>query len=246
MVEKVILVDRKDRPVGEEEKLKAHQEKKFHRCFSIFIFNSKGEWLLQKRALTKYHSGGLWSNTCCGHPQPGETNLWAAKKRLKEEMGFVCPIREVFTFTYKVNLGSGLWENEFDHVFMGYFNGRPKPNPEEVSDWRWVGQEDLVSDLKRNCQNYAYWFRIGANRLMAFLATQQVKPGRYQHFKGGRYQVLGVARHSETLEELVVYRAEYESAEFSRKAFWVRPRKNFLEKVKFEGKLVPRFKYLEK
>ena len=116
MEEKVTLVDEQDQPIGEGEKMQTHQEGKLHRSFSIFIFNSKGEVLLQQRAKSKYHSGGLWSNAACGHPRPGEETLAAAHRRLQEEMGFDCELQELLQFTYKVKLDHDLWEHEYDHV----------------------------------------------------------------------------------------------------------------------------------
>ena len=155
----VILVDEQDKQIGEEEKIKAHREAKLHRAFSILVFNEKGEWLLQKRAATKYHSPGLWANTCCSHPRPGKDLLAEARKRLQEEMGFVCPLKESFAFTYKAKLGD-LTEYEFDHVLLGKFSGKPQPDKEEVSDWQWISLRDLEKDIQQNQQNYAPWFKI--------------------------------------------------------------------------------------
>lgn len=155
----VILVDRKDNKIGIEEKLKAHKEGKLHRSFSIFIFNKKGKLLIQRRAKTKYHSGGLWSNSCCSHPRPGKNLLKEAKKRLKEEMGFECKLKRAFSFYYKVKVGK-LIEHEFDHVFLGKFEGNPKPNPEEVEDFKWVKPEELKKDIKKNPKKYTSWFKI--------------------------------------------------------------------------------------
>jgi isopentenyl-diphosphate delta-isomerase len=158
-MDKVILVDKNDQEIGSEEKLKAHQEGKLHRAFSIFIFNSKGEWLLQKRARAKYHSGGQWTNACCSHPRPGETILQAAHRRLKEEMGFDTELKEIFSFVYKVKFKNGLWEHEFDHVLIGDFDGRPKPSPEEAEDWRWLNLAQLKRKVRKNPGQYTYWFR---------------------------------------------------------------------------------------
>ncbi len=127
-MEEVILVDENDNELGKEEKLKAHKEGKLHRCFSILIFNSKEELLIQKRAKNKYHSGGLWANTCCSHPKPGEDTEIAAHRRLKEEFGFDCELKQLFNFTYKKTFDNGLTENEFDHVFIGITNSEPIPN----------------------------------------------------------------------------------------------------------------------
>jgi len=158
-MEKVILVDEKDNPVGEMEKMEAHKKGLLHRCFSIFIFNQAGELLLQKRAKEKYHSGGLWSNTCCSHPAPLENTLDAAHRRLEEEMGIDCEIKETYTFIYKAKLDNDLTEYEYDHVFVGNCNSDPKPNPEEVEDWKWVDLKWLEEDMKNNPQNYTYWLK---------------------------------------------------------------------------------------
>jgi len=155
----VILVDEQDNPIGREEKIKAHKEAKLHRAFSILVFNEAGEWLLQERAKSKYHSPGLWTNTCCSHPRPGKSLLSEAKKRLEEEMGFVCPLKEVFTFTYKVKVGD-LIEYEFDHVFLGKFSGQPQPDKKEASDWKWMSPQELGKDIKQNPENYTPWSRI--------------------------------------------------------------------------------------
>lgn len=160
MTEKVILVDREDRELGVMPKLEAHEKGLLHRAFSVFIFNTEGELLLQKRAITKYHSAGLWSNTCCSHPRPGETTQAAAERRLLEEMGISCPIREVFSFTYHAPLENGLIEHEFDHVFMGISNTIPKPNPEEVSAWTFLSRDVVMAELQASPENYTAWFRI--------------------------------------------------------------------------------------
>lgn len=163
-MQKVILVGKNDKEIGTCEKLKAHKEGKLHRAFSIFIFNSKGELLLQRRAKTKYHSGGLWSNTCCSHPRPGETLENAAHRRLKEEMGFDCELKEVFSFIYKVKLDN-LFEHEYDHVFTGKFDGEPTLNPEEADDWKWINMGELKEDMQKNPNNYTFWFKICIKRL---------------------------------------------------------------------------------
>ncbi len=155
----VALVDKKDREIGKEEKIKAHKEGKLHRAFSIFIFNKKGELLLQKRQNGKYHSPGLWSNTCCSHPRPGKDIKEEAERRLKEEMGIKANLKEVFSFIYKAKVGD-LIEYEFDHVFFGKFDGKPKPNKKEVKDWKWQNLKDLKEDIKKNPQKYTPWLRI--------------------------------------------------------------------------------------
>ena len=162
----VILVDERDNQIGTEEKLKAHKEAKLHRAFSVLVFNEKGELLLQKRAKTKYHSPGLWTNTCCSHPAPGKDLMQEARKRLKEEMGFECDLKESFSFIYKADLGD-LTEYEFDHVLLGKFSGDPSPDREEAEDWKWIDLQYLKKDIKENPEIYTPWFRIIFNRVHA-------------------------------------------------------------------------------
>jgi len=159
MQELVVLVDEKDREVGVMEKIEAHRKGLLHRAFSIFVFNSKGELLLQKRARTKYHSAGLWSNTCCSHPRPGESVLEAAHRRLKEEMGFDCELKVVDKLIYSVEFENGLKENEYDYLIIGFWEGEPKPNPEEVEEWKWVSLEEVKEDIRKNPEKYTYWFK---------------------------------------------------------------------------------------
>ena len=160
-MEQVILVDHEDRQIGLEEKLKAHQNGgKLHRAFSIFVFNSKGETMLQQRAQSKYHGGGLWSNTVCSHPRLGETPLDAAHRRLQEGMGFDCDMREVFAFEYEAKMDKGLTEHEYDHVIFGNYDHAPKPNPEEVQAWKWIGLDELKGDIAKNPDSYTPWLRI--------------------------------------------------------------------------------------
>lgn len=156
----IILVDEADNPVGFEEKLKAHQEGKLHRAFSIFIFNEDGELLLQKRAHGKYHSAGLWTNTCCSHPRPNEDTLKAARRRLEEEMGFDCGLKEIFKFNYKAKLDGGIIENELDHVFVGQYGTDPIINKTEVEDFKWVNIEWLETDMSEHPEQYTIWFKI--------------------------------------------------------------------------------------
>jgi len=156
---KVVLVNKKDEAVGVEEKMKTHLDGKLHRAFSIILFNKKGEVLIQQRAKSKYHSPGLWSNTCCSHPKPKENLDQAAKRRLKEEMGITTDLKKKFSFIYKAKL-SHLTEYEFDHVFLGRFDGKPKPNKKEVEDWKWMKLTDLEKDIKKNPQKYTPWFKI--------------------------------------------------------------------------------------
>ena len=166
MEEKVILVDSDDHEIGIAEKLRTHREGALHRAFSIFVFNSKGELLLQKRAKGKYHSAGLWTNTCCGHPRPKEPIQQAVHRRLMEEMGFDCDLKEIFSFTYKVQLANDLVEHEYDYVFMGTYDGDPTPSPEEADDWKWTDLEELRTDVQMNPDRYAAWFRICIDKLI--------------------------------------------------------------------------------
>ncbi len=163
-MERVILVDENDKQIGTEEKIKAHREGRLHRAFSIFTFNQEGKLLLQQRALSKYHCPGLWANTCCSHPRDGEVTEAAAHRRLMEEMGFDCPLKEAFSFIYKVKFDNGLWEHEFDHVLIGRYDGSVKANPEEVESWKWVGLDELREGIKQDAEKYAYWFRISFER----------------------------------------------------------------------------------
>lgn len=166
-MEKIILVDRKDRKTGTGEKLEVHKAGRLHRAFSIFVFNSKGETLLQKRAKGKYHSGGLWTNACCSHPREGEELKEAVHRRLKQEMGFDCSLKEIFSFIYKVKFGNGLYEHELDHVFVGRFEGKPVPDPEEAEGWKWVSLKELKKDIQKNPQNYTYWLKASLDSVIS-------------------------------------------------------------------------------
>lgn len=158
--EHVVLVDTDDREIGTMAKTQAHHEGKLHRAFSIFIFNSQGRLLLQRRAADKYHSGALWTNSCCSHPRPGEPIAQAATRRLKEELGFACDLSPEFTFTYKAEVGEGLVEHEFDHVFFGAYDGPVLPDPREVSEVRWMRMNDLADDLSTSPEHYTAWLSI--------------------------------------------------------------------------------------
>lgn len=164
MIEQVILVDAQDRELGLMEKMEAHRKGLLHRAFSIFILNDNEELLLQRRAESKYHSGGLWTNTCCSHPRKGETLQQAAHRRLMEEMGFDCELEKALDFVYRAEFSDGLTEHEYDHVFIGYFNGTPRINPDEVSDYKWMPLDEVKKDLLRNPQNYTEWFKIVFDR----------------------------------------------------------------------------------
>jgi len=158
--EKVILVNENDEQIGVMPKMEAHQKAVLHRAFSVFVFNNKNELMLQQRATHKYHSPGLWTNTCCSHQRVGESNIEAGKRRLQEEMGFVTELQETISFIYKAPFDNGLTEHEFDHVMIGYYNEEPKINLEEVSDWKWMTLDHLKKDMKNHPENYTAWFKI--------------------------------------------------------------------------------------
>ena len=160
MEEQVILVDKNDNQLGLMPKMEAHEKAVLHRAFSVFIFNKKGELMLQQRAAHKYHSPLLWTNTCCSHQRNGETNLEAGKRRLQEEMGFVTSLSEVFSFIYKAPFDNGLTEHELDHVLIGYFDNRPIINKDEAEDYKWMLLEDVKSDIEKNPSIYTEWFKI--------------------------------------------------------------------------------------
>jgi len=155
----VILVDEQDRQIGLMKKTEAHKKALLHRAVSVFILNQKGEWLLHRRAFGKYHSSGLWTNTCCSHPLPGETTIEAANRRLNEEMGLQCKLNELFNFTYKEPLDNGLTEHEFDHVFSGISDDTPIINPAEVIEYKYFKYIELQNDVESNPGNYTVWFR---------------------------------------------------------------------------------------
>ncbi len=160
MSEYLILVDENDIECGKMEKHLVHLLGYLHRAFSVFIFNNKGELLLQQRADEKYHSGGLWTNTCCSHPQFGETLQYAVSRRLKEEMGLSCDASFAFSFMYKSNFVNGLVENEFDHVFIGTSDSVPEPNKSEVKSWKYMNVDKLALDIQQNPNVYTVWFKI--------------------------------------------------------------------------------------
>jgi isopentenyl-diphosphate delta-isomerase len=165
----VILVDEQDRQTGTMEKMEVHKKAILHRAFSVFIFNDKGEILLQKRAGKKYHSGGLWTNTCCSHPQPGEETIDAANKRLQEEMGFSTALNKAFSFIYKAPFENGLTEHEYDHVFIGIFNGLIKPDPDEVEDYCYQSLDKLKQSFQTHPHHFTEWFKIALPKLEAYL-----------------------------------------------------------------------------
>ncbi|PKG43932.1 isopentenyl-diphosphate Delta-isomerase [Psychroflexus sp. MES1-P1E] len=156
----VILVDEKDNPLGTMEKIEAHEKAKLHRAFSVFIYNSKNELMLQQRALTKYHTPGLWTNTCCSHQKLEESNIEAGKRRLQEEMGFSTELKETISFIYKAPFENGLTEHEFDYILVGEYQNDPQPNSDEVHDWKWMSLDDIENDINKNPNLYTEWFKI--------------------------------------------------------------------------------------
>jgi isopentenyl-diphosphate delta-isomerase len=165
-MERVILVDENDTPLGTMEKMEAHEKGALHRAFSVFIFNGNREMLLQQRALSKYHSGGLWTNTCCSHPREGETTIEAAHRRLQEEMGFDCEIEKAFDFIYKKELDKGLIEHEFDHVFIGEYEGKVKFNPDEVNTYAYKPVREVLNETLLFPEKFTEWFKICLNEVV--------------------------------------------------------------------------------
>jgi len=167
--EQVILVDKNDQQVGLMPKLEAHEKAVLHRAFSVFIFNDQNELMLQQRALHKYHSPGLWTNTCCSHQRDGESNLEAGKRRLQEEMGFVTSLKETTSFIYKAPFDNGLTEHEYDHILIGQYNGEPTINPDEVADWKWMPLDAVKVDMSLHPDNYTAWFKIIFEKFYDFI-----------------------------------------------------------------------------
>ncbi|MBP6023801.1 isopentenyl-diphosphate Delta-isomerase [Ferruginibacter sp.] len=173
-MDKLILVDENDMPIGTIEKMEAHQKALLHRAFSVFIFNTKGEMLLQRRALDKYHSGGLWTNACCSHPYDGQETKAAAEKRLQEEMGFTTAITKVFDFIYKAPFDNGLTEHEFDHVFTGTYDGAIVPDKSEVEDFCFMSMDVIKESLQLHPEKYTVWFKIAFPKMESYLAAVSV------------------------------------------------------------------------
>jgi len=163
--ETVVLVDENDREVGTAEKLEAHVSGALHRAFSVFVLNGRGELLLQRRAAGKYHCGGLWTNTCCGHPRPGEPVAAAARRRLNEEMGIDCELSPAGTFVYRAEVGGGLVEHEYDHVFLARHEDDPSPDPAEADAWRWADVETLIADAEASPAEFTPWFALALREL---------------------------------------------------------------------------------
>jgi isopentenyl-diphosphate Delta-isomerase len=157
--DEVILVNDKDEIVGYMPKLEAHQKGELHRAFSILVFNKNGDLLIHQRAFDKYHSAGLWTNTCCSHPKKGENAIEAANRRLQEEMGFQCELKFAYKFLYKTDLENDLIEHELDHVFIGEYNENPNPNPLEVANFKWVDLDSLKDGIQKSPENYTFWFK---------------------------------------------------------------------------------------
>ena len=170
----VILVDENDNPIGEMEKIEAHEKGLLHRAFSVFIYNDRNELMLQQRALSKYHTPGLWTNTCCSHQKVGESNVEAGQRRLMEEMGFSVPLEEKMSFTYKAPFDNGLTEHEYDHILVGHYNEEPNPNPEEVESWKWESLENVQKDIAENPDKYTAWFKIIFEKYLSAINTKKV------------------------------------------------------------------------
>lgn len=170
MEEQVVLVNENDEKIGLMPKQEAHEKGVLHRAFSVFIFNDKNELMLQQRAMHKYHSPGLWTNTCCSHQRDGETSLEAGKRRLFEEMGFSTDLKETTSFIYKAPFDNGLTEHELDHILIGIFEGIPNINTEEVATWKWKDLEEVKNDIKANPEIYTEWFKIIFDKFYQHLA----------------------------------------------------------------------------
>ena len=166
---KVILVNEKDEPIGTMEKMAAHRQALLHRAISIFILNTKGKMLLQQRAMQKYHSGGLWANACCSHPLPDETIEAAATRRLQEELGFSVPLQKIFHFIYKAHFKNGVSEHEFDHVFIGTYDGKINPDKNEIMDYCFISMEDISHSISSHPEKYAEWFKIAFPKVHQYL-----------------------------------------------------------------------------
>lgn len=171
MKEKVILVNENDEKIGLMEKIEAHEKALLHRAFSVFIFNEKNELMLQQRAAHKYHSPLLWANTCCSHQRDGESNVAAGKRRLMEEMGFECEIKEVTSFIYKAPFDNGLTEHELDHVMVGHYNGDPVLNSDEVEAFKWMSLAEVKEDMRVNPEIYTAWFKIIFDKYYEFIQS---------------------------------------------------------------------------
>lgn len=168
-------MDEIDREIGVDGKMAVHRSGKLHRAISVFVFDADDRLLLQQRASAKYHSGGLWSNTCCSHPRPEEDSMSAASRRLWEEMGVACELSKEFAFTYRATFANHLIEHEYDHVFFGRYDGVPVPNRDEADDWRWMDMTQLSADVKRNPGAYSFWLAVCLDRVVAHRADQRLR-----------------------------------------------------------------------
>lgn len=173
----VILINKKDRRTGTMPKMEAHKKGLCHRAFSVFIFNSKGELLLQQRAFDKYHSGSLWTNTCCSHPKPYERTKTSAQKRLYEEMGIEAKLHYLFKFEYKAHLDHAMTEHEIDHVFIGYTDELPRINSREVSQYKYITIQELKQDMLTYPEHYTEWFKIILKEYLEYLSVHQKENG---------------------------------------------------------------------
>ena len=169
-MEEVILVNEQDDVIGRAEKLEAHKNGLLHRAFSVFVFNDNEELLLQQRAHHKYHSPGLWTNTCCSHPRPDEVTIEAARRRCLEEMGIVITLKEIFSFVYKVDFENGLTEHEYDHVYIGTYNKDPYINKDEVNAFKWASTSNIKKDLLANPNHYTVWFKLCFERVVKHIS----------------------------------------------------------------------------
>ena len=173
--EQVILVNERDEPIGLMPKMEAHEKALLHRAFSVFVLNARNEVMLQQRAAQKYHSPLLWTNTTCSHQRAGETNIEAGTRRLREEMGFTTPLKELFSFIYKAPFDNGLTEHELDHVMIGYYNHSPNINTDEAESWKWMGIEDVRNDMQANPELYTVWFRIIFDEFYHYIEEHKVQ-----------------------------------------------------------------------
>ena len=169
--ELVILVDQEDNKIGLMPKIEAHEKALLHRAFSVFVFNKHKELMLQQRALHKYHSPGLWTNTCCSHQRDGESNVEAGTRRLQEEMGFTVPLQETTSFIYKAPFDNGLTEHELDHILIGEYDGEPTINKQEVANWKWMALEDVKNDIQIHPEQYTAWFKIIFDKFYTYLES---------------------------------------------------------------------------
>ncbi len=174
--ERVVLVNEHDEDLGTMGKLKAHQIGALHRAFSVFLFDEKGRLMVHQRADDKYHSPGLWTNTCCSHPRPDESVLDAAQRRLIEEMGIDTPLEQKFSFVYKAEFENGLTEHELDHVLFGFWSGGAKPDPREAQDWKYITLDELDADMERDPEKFTIWLRTCWNEVCEQRRHRNVSP----------------------------------------------------------------------